>query len=77
MNQQESYPASQIEPGWQVLVEDQWVVAGMVIESETPGGTHYITIVCEDTQQPAVKLLKTQQICARPPGQVPQASGEA
>jgi len=74
MNRQESYPASQIEPGWHILIDGQWLVAGMVIESETPSGTQYITIVCEDSKQPAVKLLKTQEISARPPNQAPEAS---
>lgn len=72
MNPQESYPASQIEPGWHILIDGQWLVAGMVIESETPDGTRYITILCQDSKQPAVKVLKTQEIPARPPDQPPE-----
>jgi hypothetical protein len=67
MNPQESYPAGRIEPGWQIFINDQWLVVGIVIESETPDGTGYITIVFEDSKHPSVKCRKTEVIVARPP----------
>lgn len=67
MNPQESYPAGRIEPGWQVFIDNQWLVVGIVIESETPDGTRYITIVFEEQIHPSVKYRKTEVIPARPP----------
>jgi len=67
MNRQQSYPAGQIEPGWHVFLDDQWQVVGVVIESETPDGTRYITIAFEDPKLPAARLRKSAVVVARPP----------
>jgi len=78
MNHQEfhqSYPASQIEPGWHLLINEQWVAVGIVIETETPDGTHFITFVFdEDTKLPAVKLRKEAMVTAQPPDLPPTSS---
>lgn len=71
MNQQKSYPASQIEPGWQILIDEQWLLVSIVVETETHKGTRYITFVFDDPKIPAVKLGKTEIILARPPYQSP------
>ena len=63
-----SYPAGQIEPGWHLFINEQWVAVGVVIETETPDGTHHITFVFEeDTKLPAMKLRKEALVTARPP----------
>lgn len=77
MNPQEPYPAGQVEPGWQILIDDQWLVVGVVVESETPAGTRYITIVFEDSKLPPVRCRKTALITARPPHQQPEGSPES
>lgn len=66
---QESYDAGQIEPGWQIFIDDQWLDVGVVIETEAPGGTRYITVAFADEELPAVKLHKAAIIIARPPQQ--------
>jgi len=69
MNPQQ-YPASQVEPGWQLLINEQWVDVGVVVETETPDGARYLTFVFdENAKLPAVKLRKTALILARPPHQ--------
>jgi len=73
MNPQE-YPAGQIEPGWHIRINDQWLVVGVVIESETPDGARYITIVFEDAKTPAIKLRQTAVVVARPPQPPPEGS---
>lgn len=63
-----SYPADQIEPGWRLLINKQWVNVGVVIETETPDGARFITFVFdEDTKLPAMKLRKEALVTARPP----------
>lgn len=76
MDLQESYPASQVEPGWQICINDQWLVVGIVVETETLDGTRYITIVFEDSKNPSVKLAATAMIPARPPDQLPAVEPE-
>lgn len=70
-NPHEAYSVSQVEPGWQILIDHQWLVVGIVVESETPDGVRYITFVFEDSKVPAFKLRKTGVITARPPHQQP------
>ena len=69
MNLQESYPASSIKPYWQLFIDDQWLVVDMVIDSETPDGTRYITIAFRDSKNLPIKLRRTEMIPvpARPP----------
>jgi len=72
--QQESYAAGQVEPGWQLLVSDQWLDVGVVIETEeTQTGAHFVTIVFEDAKHQPVKLRTNTLISARPPAQSPKA----
>ena len=71
MNLQERYPASQVNPGWQILVGNQWLVVDIATETEKPDGTHYITFEFEDPTLPAVKVLKTEAIPAKPPHKWP------
>lgn len=73
MNQYKTYPAGQIEPGWQILLDDQWLVADIVIETETADGARFITILFEDTKRPAVRFAKTATVTARPPEARPQS----
>jgi hypothetical protein len=77
INPQESYPAGRIEPGWQIFIDDQWLVVGIVIESETPDGTRYITVVFEDSKRPSAKYRKTEVIVARPPDLPPAVEPES
>ena len=71
MNYQEShpsYPAGQVEPGWHLFINEQWVDVGVVIETEIPDGTRFITFVFdEETKLPAMKLRKEALVTARPP----------
>ncbi len=77
MNIQDLYPAGQVEPGWQVLMGDQWLVVGVVIESETPDGTRWISILFRDVDLPAVRHRKIDRIPARPPHLPPVIGPEA
>lgn len=65
--------ASQVEPGWQLFINEQWVDVGVVVETETPDGTRYITFLFEkEANLPAVKLRKDAVVTARPPHQRPE-----
>ena len=42
--------AGQVEPGWQLFIKNErWVDVGVVIETETPEGTHNVLIVFDDS----------------------------
>lgn len=74
MNPQEPYNASQVEPGWQICIDKQWLVVRAVIETETSDGSRHIWTFFEDQKRPAVRYLKTEEVPARPPDQPPEGS---
>jgi hypothetical protein len=60
--------AGQVQPGWQLFIDERWVNVGVVIETEASDGVRHITFVFEeDARLPAVKLRKDAAVKARPP----------
>jgi hypothetical protein len=75
-DQAEAYrPASQINPGWHVRVDETWLAVDMAIETETIDGSRYITFAFTNPRRPAVKVHKTARVMSRPPERHPETKG--
>ena len=61
-------PASSIEPGWQVLVDGQWLTVDMTMETERDDGVRVIWFYFAGHRPAAA--VKTDAVRSKPPEEV-------